>query len=695
MARAFVIRPFGRKKAGDTEIDFDAVDAKLIQPALKAAGLPGGTTGQIIEPGNIREDMFALIIEADLVIADITIHNANVFYELGIRHALRKGHSVLIKGAPVSDSTPFDILTDRYLAYNVNAPADATQSLAEMIAAALRADRETDSPVFKMLPALPDLDPASVRVVPKDLGEEVARATAARQSGWLRLLALEVGGQRFEYPALTRIGKAQSSLKDDEGALATWERIRANKADDLEANLAIANIKERDYRKKKRPELLEESNQAIARVLANPRLTTAHRAEVLALQGRNLKTLWRLEFEALEYPAARREEAVNGKLFASYDAYHQAYLQDLNHYWSGLAALQMGSIALSLAADEGWTDAFRNPVEAAERKQKIADQVEALKATVTLAVDATLGRLKQGETDTWASISRADLRFLAGDPVRPVKKAYLDAIPINDAFAWDAVKGQLQLFGKLGIRPDMVQQLVDEIGGRMRAVEPEQGLHLVVFAGHQIDGRERPTPRFPPAKEGRAKALIRQHLETFKSEGGALRVLASAAPGADIIAHELCAELGIDSTICLPMPSDVFARVAFGELDAWRSRLLRLLEARPPLQLSAQEGLPRWLHQPGVDIDPWERGNRWVVEMARSARARRVTLLALWDGQPAGDGRGGTAHMVQLAREAGNVDTVVIEYRRNCSPPPQRAPTRSSAPATLCARSRTRARRAA
>src|SRR4051812_11787184 len=191
MARAFVIRPFGKKKAGDAEIDFDAIDAKLIQPALKAAGLPGGTTGQIIEPGNIREDMFALIIEADLVIADVTIHNANVFYELGIRHALRKGHSVLIKGGPVSDSTPFDILTDRYLAYDVNAPADATPKLAEVIAAALRADRETDSPVFKMLPTLPELDPASVRVVPKDLGEEIARATAARQSGWLRLLALE------------------------------------------------------------------------------------------------------------------------------------------------------------------------------------------------------------------------------------------------------------------------------------------------------------------------------------------------------------------------------------------------------------------------------------------------------------------------------------------------------------------------
>src|SRR2546429_245694 len=89
--RAFVIRPFGIKKdsAGGT-VDFDNVHAELIGPALKSAGLAGSTTGEIIEAGNIREDMFSLIIEADLIVCDITYHNANVFYELGIRHALRK-----------------------------------------------------------------------------------------------------------------------------------------------------------------------------------------------------------------------------------------------------------------------------------------------------------------------------------------------------------------------------------------------------------------------------------------------------------------------------------------------------------------------------------------------------------------------------------------------------------------------------
>ena len=45
--------------------------------------------------GDIRADMFALILEADVVVCDLTILNANVFYELGIRHALRKKRTIM------------------------------------------------------------------------------------------------------------------------------------------------------------------------------------------------------------------------------------------------------------------------------------------------------------------------------------------------------------------------------------------------------------------------------------------------------------------------------------------------------------------------------------------------------------------------------------------------------------------------
>jgi hypothetical protein len=190
MQRAFVLRAFGVKKdSAGKEIDFERIHQDLIAPALDLAGLSGGTTGQIIDAGNIREDMFGLIIEADVVVCDITIHNANVFYELGIRHALRKKGTVLIKGAPAAESTPFDILTDRYLQYSIDDPGKKKGELAEVIRATLASPRETDSPIFKMLPTLPEIDPAAVQVVPTDFTEEVARG----HRGEVRRLAPSFG----------------------------------------------------------------------------------------------------------------------------------------------------------------------------------------------------------------------------------------------------------------------------------------------------------------------------------------------------------------------------------------------------------------------------------------------------------------------------------------------------------------------
>jgi len=196
--RAFIIRPFGKKKDREgREIDFDGIQLNLIDPALRAAGVLPGTTGEIIEAGNIREDMFGLILEVDVVVCDMTIHNANVFYELGIRHAVRKSRSVLIRGKPVADEVPFDNLTDRFLVYNLDDPKAALQQLTDTLTATLASAR-IDSPIFMLLPMLPEVDPESVQILPWDLAEEVQRAKAAKAAGWLRLLSQEVETRRFQ-----------------------------------------------------------------------------------------------------------------------------------------------------------------------------------------------------------------------------------------------------------------------------------------------------------------------------------------------------------------------------------------------------------------------------------------------------------------------------------------------------------------
>ncbi len=659
MARAFVIRPFGRKMdSSGQEVDFERVHGELIGPALGEAGLGGGTTGEIVEPGNIREDMFALILEADLVVCDITVHNANVFYELGIRHALRKRRTVLIKGAPTSDSTPFDVLTDRYLAYQIDDPAAAKDALTEVVRAALASERETDSPIFKMLPSLAEADPSKVSVVPVDFSEEVSRAQSARARGWLRLLAEEVRQRRFQWEGLNLVATAQWDVRDYDGARASWEAIRETHPDDIAANLALANIYERLYRESDRPELIELSDQAIDRVLGNGSTSRRQTAEALALKGRNQKTRWRLEFKSLETPQERRKAAMNRALIRSYQAYRGAFFEDLNHFYPGLNALQMGTILLDLAGDDAWYDAFDSDSEADGYRDALQKEIASLRCLIPSSVEAALRRMEEADPErVWAEISRADVLFLT-DTQREqrVVAAYRDTIPEDKPFAWDAARGQLQLFADLAVQEELADKVIAEIDARFTASEPEEPrkpVHLILFAGHRVDAPGRSQPRFPATYAERAKTVIRDTVQELLDDQYETAALASAAPGADILAHEVCAELGVSSTVCLPMPAADFARFAFEGLDEWRTRFLDLQQGHDVLLLCDREGLPRWLH--GSGVDPWERGNQWVLQMALASGAKRITLIALWDGKKEGDAPGGTAHMVSLAEAAGKV----------------------------------------
>jgi hypothetical protein len=658
MQRAFIIRPFGKKKdQAGREIDFEHIHTVLIEPALRAVGLGGGTTGEIIEAGNIREAMFGLILEADIVVCDMTIHNANVFYELGIRHALRKKRSVLIRGAPAADDVPFDNLTDRYLPYDLDKPEAALQNLTDTLTATL-ASEKADSPIFKMLPTLPEVDPASVQVLPQDLAEEVERAKAAKAAGWLRLLSQEVETRRFQWPALRVIGQAQWDIEDYEGARRTYQKLIDYDADDLDANNALANLYERQYRREKRSELLAASDQAIKRVLANNRATQAQRTEALSLTGRNAKTRWRQAFEDLPDVVGRRQAATNRQLIAAYNGYLRAYSGELNHYWSGLAALQMCAIAKSLASEPAWEDAFNDEREARDERDELLLAFDQLKGAVKLAVQAAQKRLPAGSNDRiWADISNADLLFLTEAKEARVKSAYKDSVPPTSWFV-DATKGQLELFAKLGIRTALAEALIATLGTPVNA--PRSA--VVIIAGHRVDEPGRTEIRFPESAVAAVKGALRERLMRLNQCAGGIRVLASAAPGTDIVGHELCRDLGIKSTMCLPMPVDSYSDNTFRDRDGWRSRFLALVgEEADCLQLSDAPGLPRWLQ--GTGTDEWERGNRWVLQLALSAGAPKVSLIAAWDGSAVGDAKGGTAHMVQIARAAGTVDIDVITLR--------------------------------
>jgi len=178
----FVVMPFGVKPDGQGgSVDFDAVYDDLLAPAIRAAGLDPLRADQEVVGGLIHKPMYERLILADYAIADLTTANANVFYEVGVRHAVRPYSTVLVS-ADVK-RIPFDLAPDRVLPDRLDGagrPADPDGDRAAVVKA-LEAAREsdTDSPVFQLIGDLPR--PEIDRLKTDVFRERAAYSAAAKQ----------------------------------------------------------------------------------------------------------------------------------------------------------------------------------------------------------------------------------------------------------------------------------------------------------------------------------------------------------------------------------------------------------------------------------------------------------------------------------------------------------------------------------
>ena len=157
----FVLMPFGKKPGrGGALIDFDAVFRDLIAPAVEQAGLEPLRADEEQAGGVIHKPMLERLILCEYAVADLTTANANVFYELGLRHGVRAGSTVLVF-AQGAGPLPFDVAALRGLPYQLGANGMPNRMEADRAAltARLKAARElaVDSPVYQMLDGFPDI----------------------------------------------------------------------------------------------------------------------------------------------------------------------------------------------------------------------------------------------------------------------------------------------------------------------------------------------------------------------------------------------------------------------------------------------------------------------------------------------------------------------------------------------------------
>ena len=132
----FVLMPFGTKRnAAGTEVNFDAVYADLIAPAIKAAGLEPIRADHEAAGGLSHKPMYERLILCEYAVADLTTANANGFYELGLRHAVRP-HSTVLMYCKDDNQLPFDVDRLPAFAYELGAdgaPVNAAEDQAALM----------------------------------------------------------------------------------------------------------------------------------------------------------------------------------------------------------------------------------------------------------------------------------------------------------------------------------------------------------------------------------------------------------------------------------------------------------------------------------------------------------------------------------------------------------------------------------
>jgi hypothetical protein len=237
MPLCFMIMPYGRKPTqadpgrGPAEIDFNALWDNGYVPVIKDLGY---------EPVRADQDTGGLIISqmlerlyfADLVLADMTIPNGNVYYEVGIRHAAQKTGCVLL--AADWSKQLFDVVQMRTVRYPL-AEGDITKATAAGFQAAIKdgiaALRDGISPMHQSLPGYPaNVDIGKATTTRDQLTELAAFQTKVRAVRVAPLakrmqLAQQLVASEGNPPATYPIVLALLLLRDSVDAPADWNIV--------------------------------------------------------------------------------------------------------------------------------------------------------------------------------------------------------------------------------------------------------------------------------------------------------------------------------------------------------------------------------------------------------------------------------------------------------------------------------------
>ncbi|MGY3695371.1 tetratricopeptide (TPR) repeat protein [Bradyrhizobium sp. USDA 3240] len=439
MPSCFMIMPYGRKptqadpKFGPAEIDFNALWDRAYVPAIKALGY---------QPVRADQDTSALIVSemleriyfADLVLADMTIPNGNVYYEVGIRHASQKTGCVLL--AADWSKQLFDVVQMRTVRYPLP-EGEITEATAAAMQAAIKEPIKAlavgISPMNQSIPGYPDkVDPRKATVMRGQLAEQAAFQTKIR--------AVRAT------PTDQRMARAQALIATEGSPPATYAKalalllmLRDCVNDAADWNIVLDFIGKLPERFSNEPEVQE--NRAFAAAQAGDDIQAIAEIQTLidfagptperlGLMGGRHKRLARAA------PAGSPER--NQELEKAIDCYQQGMELDLNTYYCSSNLPRLYRTRGSAGDEERAQSVLRLVIAACERARRMQIADEWLRPTL-LAAAFDLGQPDKADELADAVIAEgparwkvngvlSDLEQTVAQVADPAKRARLSAI---------------------------------------------------------------------------------------------------------------------------------------------------------------------------------------------------------------------------------------------------------------------------
>jgi len=377
--------PFGRKPdAAGVMVDFDAVYRDVIALAVDAAGLEPLRADEEQGGGIIHKPMFERLMLCEYAVADLTTANANVFYELGVRHAVRPSSTVLLfaEGARL----PFDVAPLRAIPYRLTSAGLPTgeATARDLLVARLREARDPtpDSPVFQLIEGwrTPDVDRLKTDIF-RDRVRYSAhvkeRLAAARRdadgAAMLRAIEQELG------PTTDAESGVVIDLFLSYRAVKAWDDMIAL-VDKMSRPLAATVlVQEQLGLALNRAGQGERAEQVLTELLEH----RGSSSETYGILGRVYKDRWEAALRRGE------EQLARGLLDKAIDAYLRGFETDWRDAYPGINAVTLMEL--------------REPPDARR---------ETLLPVVAYAVER---RMAAGKPDYWDHATRLELAVLARD----------------------------------------------------------------------------------------------------------------------------------------------------------------------------------------------------------------------------------------------------------------------------------------